>query len=275
MGRTLVFLFFTQMAVGGAWTLLLVPLREAGHGFFRFCGLLAVVCLGLALWAGPHPFPDLAGLAARTPSSWSAALFGLCALGLLAHVWAVLSDRTPWDRRFLLSSALVGSAGLVADSLGYCGRHVSPPWEPLFLPLFFLSSALFLGAVCFAMILGHWYLISPALSIQPLRRATRLIIASLTAKLILFGAALYLYGAGEDPVRQEMVRSFLGPGGFFLWARALFGLLAPAILSFMIWSTVKIRSTQSATGLLYVATVMALIGEMLSKFLLYSTTLPV
>jgi hypothetical protein len=38
---------------------------------------------------------------------------------------------------------------------------------------------------------------------------------------------------------------------------------------------VRIRSTQSATGLLYVATVMVLIGEMLAMFLLYATSVPV
>jgi len=275
MARTLVFLFFTQLAVGGVWTMLLVPLREAGHGFFRFNGLLASAFLALALWAGPYGTPDMTGLLAFHLRPWAVVLFGLSTLALLAHVWAVLSDRPAWARRCLLTSALAGSAALVAN--GLLARSVQAPiwWEAVLLPLFFLASALFLGSVCFGMILGHWYLISPALSIGPLRRAALLILASLTAKLLLFGLALYLYGTSADLPRQAAVRAFWGPGGFFLWMRALFGLLAPAILSVMIWSTVKIRSTQSATGLLYVATVLVLIGELLSKFLLYATSVPV
>ncbi len=275
MTRALVFLFFTQLAVGGAWTLTLVPLQEAGHSFFRFNGLLAAACLILALWAGPYRALDPAGLLTVRLQPWTVALFGLSAVALLAHVWAVLSDRVPWDRRFLLASAVSGSLALVGDGLLHRAPQVPLWWEAVLLPLFFLTSALFLGSVCFAMILGHWYLVSPALSIRPLRRATRLILASLTAKSLLFGLALYLYATAADPARQETVRAFLGAGGFFLWARALFGIVAPAILSLMIWSTVKIRSTQSATGLLYVATVLVLIGELLSKFLLYSTSVPV
>jgi hypothetical protein len=201
------------------------------------------------------------------------ALFGLSAGALLAHVWAVLSDWAPWDRRFLLAAALAGSVALVGDGLLH--RSAQLWWEALLLPAFFLTSALFLGSVCFTMILGHWYLVSPALSIRPLRRATRMILVSLAAKGILFGAALYLYATAADPVRQQTVQTFLGAGGFFLWARALFGIVGPAILSLMIWSTVKIRSTQSATGLLYVATILVLIGELLSKFLLYATSVPV
>lgn len=275
MTRTLVFLFFTQLAVGGAWTLLLVPLREAGHSFFRFNGLLAAGCLALALWAGPHRVFDPAGLSTLRPQPWIAALFGLSAAALLAHVWAVLSDRIPWDRRLLLTSALAGSAALIGDGLLHRSAQVPLWWETVLLPAFFLTSALFLGSVCFAMILGHWYLISPALSIRPLRRATRLILVSLAAKGVLFGVALYLYATAADPIRQQTIRAFWGAGGFFLWARALFGIVAPAILSLMIWSTVRIRSTQSATGLLYVATVLVLIGELLSKFLLYATSVPV
>jgi hypothetical protein len=275
MARTLVFLFFTQLAVGGAWTMLLIPLREAGHGFFRFNGLLAVAFLALAMWAGPYGAPDLAGLSALHLQPWTVTLFGISAAALLAHVRAVLSGRLPWDRRLLLLSALAGSAALVGDGLLHRAAQTPVWWETLLLPLFFLASALFLGSVCFTMILGHWYLVSPALSISPLRRATLLILASLAAKLLLFGIAIYLYGTVADPARQMTVRAFLGAGGFFLWARVLFGLVAPAILSLMIWSTVKIRSTQSATGLLYVATVLVLIGELFSKFLLYSTSVPV
>ena len=117
MARTLVFLFFTQLAVGGAWTMLLIPLREAGHGFFRFNGLLAVAFLALAMWAGPYGAPDLAGLSALHLQPWTVTLFGLAAAALLAHVRAVLSGRLPWDRRLLLLSALAGSAALVGDGL--------------------------------------------------------------------------------------------------------------------------------------------------------------
>ena len=42
----------------------------------------------------------------------------------------------------------------------------------------------------------------------------------------------------------------------------------------MIWSTVQIRHTQAATGLLYLGVVAVLFGEFFSKFLLFSVSLP-
>jgi hypothetical protein len=62
--------------------------------------------------------------------------------------------------------------------------------------------------------------------------------------------------------------------GLFFWPRMLFGILIPVVLAGMIWSTVKLRHTQAATGLLYLAVVAVLFGEFFSKFLLYSVRLP-
>jgi hypothetical protein len=62
--------------------------------------------------------------------------------------------------------------------------------------------------------------------------------------------------------------------GFFFWPRIIFGVLVPIILAGMIWSTVQIRHTQAATGLLYLGVVAVLFGEFFSKFLLFSVSLP-
>ena len=60
----------------------------------------------------------------------------------------------------------------------------------------------------------------------------------------------------------------------FFWPRIIFGVIVPIVLGIMIWSTVKIRHTQAATGLLYLAVVALLFGEFFSKFLLFSLSLP-
>jgi hypothetical protein len=60
----------------------------------------------------------------------------------------------------------------------------------------------------------------------------------------------------------------------FIGQRILFGLILPLALSWMIWQTVKIRSTQSATGILYVAVVFILFGEFLSRYILVSIGYP-
>ena len=75
-------------------------------------------------------------------------------------------------------------------------------------------------------------------------------------------------GAGYD-------RYVLSLDGVFLWQRVLFGLGSPALLSYLTWETAKIRSTQSATGILYVDFFTVVVGEVLAKYLLVSTRVPV
>jgi hypothetical protein len=61
--------------------------------------------------------------------------------------------------------------------------------------------------------------------------------------------------------------SFVSFDSIFFMARVTIGLVIPLIFGFMIWGTVKIRSTQSATGILYATIIMVLIGEAFAQFL--------
>jgi hypothetical protein len=40
---------------------------------------------------------------------------------------------------------------------------------------------------------------------------------------------------------------------------------APALALFLAWRTARIRSTQSATGILYAATILVLLGELAAQ----------
>ena len=60
---------------------------------------------------------------------------------------------------------------------------------------------------------------------------------------------------------------------FFLF-RVLWGIVGPIALSWFIWKTADMRSNQAATGLLYVALVFVLIGELLSSYLTVATGFP-
>ena len=70
-------------------------------------------------------------------------------------------------------------------------------------------------------------------------------------------------------------RYILSTGGIFFWQRVLFGLVGPLVLSYLTWETAKIQSTQSATGILYVDFFTVVVGEVLAKYLLLSTSVPV
>ena len=63
--------------------------------------------------------------------------------------------------------------------------------------------------------------------------------------------------------------------GAFVAQRILFGLVLPASLGYFTWKTILIRSTQSATGILYVVVFLTLVGEALSVYLSLATNVPI
>ena len=141
----------------------------------------------------------------------------------------------------------------------------------------FLSSAALLGGACTAMILGHWYLVIPSLQVAHLQSIVKLHIASMVVRVVVVGGrglrrASRPGSRGSGPSFRHYIFSV---DGIFFWQRVLFGLAGPALLSYLTWETAKIRSTQSATGILYVDFFTVVVGEVLAKYLLLATRVPV
>lgn len=124
-----------------------------------------------------------------------------------------------------------------------------------------------------AMMLGHWYLIQPTLSIKELKRITFLMIVFL---VIRWGFASWkLFGIVEGLTELDIYRYFMKVPGVFVLMRYVWGLLGALILSILVWRTLSIRSTQSATGILYVVVVACLVGEILSVYLAFYFGMPI
>ncbi len=139
----------------------------------------------------------------------------------------------------------------------------------------FLSSAALLGGACTAMILGHWYLVIPSLQVSHLQSIVKVHIASLVVRVVVVAAAVFLAIVNWQPGMGPSFRGYiLSVAGIFFWQRVLFGLLGPALLSYLTWETAKIQSTQSATGILYVDFFTVVVGEVLAKYLLLATRVP-
>jgi protein NrfD len=117
------------------------------------------------------------------------------------------------------------------------------------------------------MILGHWYLVVLDLPISALRRLTVLLIVALVLRSLVVGLALAgpVHAGYEDA--RLVAAGLWSPDGVFVWMRLLFGIAGPLSLVWFIWKTVEIRSTQSATGILYVQLFLVLSGELLAKYL--------
>jgi hypothetical protein len=243
------------MAAGSLFVLaLLLASNKLPLGFVRFVtGASAGLALAAAL---------LSSSPARTRWSW-------LSLAALALLWYVGSRRHSSAARLAAVAASIGAivVPIVAGALTASG---APRWLQA---CGSSSSALLLGAVTVTMILGHWYLVDTTLEIAPLRDGALWFAAALTARFAVVTAALLL--GGWETLRVSRLADFVfSTNGLFFLFRALMGLGAPILLAAFIWQTVKIRSTQSATGLLYVALILVLFGELTSEFLRLRTGYP-
>jgi protein NrfD len=79
--------------------------------------------------------------------------------------------------------------------------------------------------------------------------------------------------AGYDEARL-VAAGLWSADGVFVWMRLLFGIAGPLSLLWFTWKTVEIRSTQSATGILYVQLFLVMAGELLAKYLRVAAGFP-
>jgi protein NrfD len=255
---TVFFLFLVHLGLGIMSTLPLVPDR-AGRSFFKLCSASAATMTTAALWLLVRRFGFDADSA---PASQSyGRLLAACAAFLALTIVYNRAWHFGWERirRPLLGLALVAGVGAVLLA--------TPPQARLLVAATDLTSVLLLGAAAAAMILGHYYLVVLDLPISALRRLTVLLIAGLVLRSIVVVVALVAGDAGAYQDLSAVAAGLWSPDGVFVWMRLLFGLAGPLSLIWFIWKTVEIRSTQSATGILYVQLFLVLSGELLAKYL--------
>jgi hypothetical protein len=129
-----------------------------------------------------------------------------------------------------------------------------------------LGGGLVLGTTMAAMLLGHWYLNTPTMQLDPLRRLIVLMLSAvgLRALVCLVALAVQWHQIGPLPTQQAI----------FLALRWLAGLLGTAVVAVMAWQTLKIPNTQSATGILYVGVITTFLGELTALLLAAETAVP-
>ncbi|MBI2368869.1 MAG: hypothetical protein HYV08_01235 [Deltaproteobacteria bacterium] len=251
-----------QMVVGGVATLGLVPAAVSGT-FFKTSAGIYLGLSALVLWAwwasGGHD---------RAVAQHQAELLALVAftlaLGLYtASLWS--RGRRLQARLHRLCSA-VGAGALIVTSQRYAGPSLLT--SSLFLPAVFLSSALFLGMALTSMLLGHWYLVGK-LDEAYIRRLADLFIGATALQGLLPLVHLAVSGAaGGHPLAS------LAPYLTLVAVRWGVGILGVFVLAVMIRQTLKIPHVQAATGLFYVAIVVAFVGELLGRVILFYSAVP-
>src|SRR6266853_1876375 len=125
-------------------------------------------------------------------------------------------------------------------------------------------SAAVLGSATTGMLLGHWYLVTPALTNRPLLRAIGVLLISLVLQAVVVPLTLSSVGRGSGSLTHAFG---LSPVLSVLWA--LGSVVLPLVAAGLALATCRLRSFMSTTGLLYLAMIAILPGQLLGQLLFF------
>src|ERR1043165_619054 len=254
-----------ELATGGAFLVWFLDRRgQAPGGFLKLTAGVNAVCAAAAVGLIPTIIPkDLArlGLDASPLSSLSQALVVFLVLLAVQFVLTFIPLRDVRSIAGLLA-VLAGAATLVVAAIS---RPSPTPYDVFGLVALPLG-ALALGGSDAAMLLGHWYLVTPKLSPAPLQTAALVVVVAVLLQIGLVGISLArgeLIGVTDQVGMTVAIGIRVGVGLLMTLGVALGGG----------W-TARMH-TQSSTGLLYVGLGTALAGEISARVLFFLTGAPV
>jgi hypothetical protein len=219
---------------------------DATRGYLAFTAFSAAAFAVLA-WLTDGSLPALSPeLAARADPAWDAVRrLALLALPVVAVVYGIALLRGRRAAPIAMAGLAVAGLVLVSGALSWGGGGLASAL--LVVELAGLSAVL--GGVWAAMILGHWYLVTPRLPEAPLVRYARWLGIALAVQVVLFVAWI---GLGAGPSGTPLFAALVGPWALFVWLRLLVGIVFPLVVSWAAVQTARSRSMESATGLLYI-----------------------
>ena len=248
LNATIIF-FLLSLSLGIGIFTPLASTRMTGAGLFKVMQQISLVAL---LFVAVTVF--LAGSGTYSISL----VFGL-GVALASMVFTLLFHQDE-KSKFMWLFYLLQNISLILMVVSYSNLES--------LPMLHLAlGGLLLGIITYAMVLGHWYLVTPKLSEKPLLKSLWIVWMVLLAKLILL-PNLYL-----DQTQYYSPGSMLAMGSMMNWVflamRVLWGYITIVALSYFAWRLVRMRSIQSATGVLYVMTFFVFAGELISAYIYF------
>ena len=262
-----------EVAIGGFLALFITDLtRQVTRGFLSSTGV-ALLLIGAMGVGGEYTLPDPTHFTDhRLDTAWLVPSLRLTTLFMalfLVYLVAV----------YLRPPVLHVAVGFLTAAAGVCAlvttafAFPSPTWGAYGSMVSFLVSALTIGTVTTAMLLGHWYLVVPNLSTRPLMALLVILGMGFLVQAGLAAAAVFLL-AGHGT--QVATRHDLVSGGFSLsfWLHVGAGIAAPLLVTALAAQSTRTRSLMSATGLLYVAVLFTLIGQVTGKIIFFNGNLP-
>jgi len=255
----------TELAVGGAVVQWYVDRAgRAPAGFLKLVSFVDIGAIAAALALVPtFPRGDLAeraGIDTGPLSAFSQVLVVVLVLAIIQLATSFLPSRG----LRVASGVLASVVGAIALGIVALARPAAAsPYDPLgivALPL----GAIALGGSDGAMLLGHWYLVTPKLSPGPLRRA---------ALLVVSGVALQLVLVAIVALRGDLTGTWETGLSVALALRVGVGLLMTLVVVLAAWWTAGMN-TQSSTGLLYVGLGCVIAGEVSARVIFFLTGVP-
>jgi hypothetical protein len=258
-----------ELAVGGSFLMWFVDRGgKAPSGFLKLVAFVDVGAAAAALALVPtFPQGQLAEIAGIDPGPLNAFGQALIVVTILLIIQLVTV--------FLPVRGLRLAAGIVASVVGATALGVAAlarpllglsqlPYDPLALAALPLG-AVALGGTDGAMLLGHWYLVTPKLSAGPLRRASLVVV---------FAVALQIALVAIVALRGDLTGTWETALSVALAIRIGVGLFMTLVVALAAWWTAGMN-TQSSTGLLYVALGAAFAGEVSARVIFFLTGVPI
>jgi len=254
-----------ELAIGGTFVSWFMERRgEAPGGFLKLVAgvnaLAAAAALGLAPTVPRGEAAALVGLDPGPLSSLGQALALLAILTVLQLVLTFIPARFPRN----IGGILTMAAGVLTLGVATVSRTAAATADIFGLVLAFSApplGALALGGLNGAMLLGHWYLVTPKLSTGPLRNASLIVVVAVALQLVLVLSTV---------MRGDLVGTTQTGLVVAIGIRIGVGLLMTFAVALAAWWTARMN-TQSSTGLLYVGLGSALAGEISARVLFFLT----
>lgn len=260
----------TGLAVGSYAAVVLLRRRtSATSGFLAFTALSDLI-FGLLAWLSDGALPvALVDSPVTSDPAWAgpraAALLAFC--GLVALALLVRRARPAAGAWVELAALGAGLLALVFGALSW-GGTTPIGIAGLLVQLAVVTASA--GGVFAAMILGHWYLVTPKLPEAPLILLSRLLFFVVAAQIVLFWVWV---GTGAGPAAGVPFSALTGPYALFVWLRLIVGLIFPVIVSWAAIQTARTRSMESATGLHYINVGTILAGTIVAAGLYFGAGL--
>ena len=253
-----VLLLLAEGAVGGMLILLFTDLEgRVSPGFLISSGAILAVD-GVVAYLLKFGYGDAA--------DGMGTYLGALTILLVAYVALVALKRRGVARGISILSVIAGGVILVQSATLEAHYAGTPTLVAVAL------AAWITGAALTALLLGHWYLVTPLLSPKSLTRVTEILLTGLVIQAVFF--LFELASSGTDGSAIDRILAAVAAAGFVFWFRLLVGTVFPIVLTILTWRACHIRAMQTATGFLYIIFGSVAAGDVAAKVFTIVTSIP-